>query len=89
MPEARWRVWERGEHITFEEFTPSLTSLGSYFPFWDQYARSLTLWAPDGGAFVYSALDTETGIASVYVQPVEGGAEPLLIGEGEWASWSS
>lgn len=89
IPETRWGVWERGERVMFEAFTPSLTSIGVYFPFWDQYARSQTLWSPDGNAFVYSALNTETGIALVHVQPVETNVSPSLIGEGEWASWSS
>jgi len=88
-PEARWVVWERGQHVAFDTMTPSLASLGSYFPFWDQYARSLTLWSPDGQAFVYSALDTSTGTSSVFVQPVQAGATPQVLGTGDWASWSN
>jgi TolB protein len=88
-PEARWVVWERGEQIAFDTITPSVASLGTYFPFWDQYARSLTLWSPDGRAFVYAELDLATGTSSVFVQPVQSGAAPQVLGDGDWASWSS
>ncbi len=88
-PQARWVVWERGERVAFDPFTPSLASVSTYFPFWDQYARSLTLWSPDGQAFVYAAVDTETGVSSVFVQPVRTGAAPAELGPGEWASWSN
>lgn len=89
IPTTRWSVWQDGEIVTFGGFTPSLVSLAAYFPFWDQYSRSLTLWSPDGEAFVYSALDTETGESNIVVQPVEDGAPPVNLGPGGWASWSS
>lgn len=89
IPQAQWVVWERGDRIEFEAFTPSLTSVSAYFPFWDQYARSLTLWSPDGRAFVYSALDTETGRSDIFVQRVQADAPASRIGPGTWASWSS
>ena len=74
-------VWEGGVETGFEAFVPTPTFTQSYLPFWDQYTRSMTLWAPDSESFVYPSVD------GVMTQRVEDGS-PEVLAEGEFASWS-
>lgn len=58
------RLWSRDsdEDRRFDAFRPSETFRGSYLPFWDQYDRSISLWASDSSRF---ALPTRDGIRVV------------------------
>lgn len=80
-----WSVWAEGETSEIVQFVPSAVFLGTYLPFFDQYAQSMTLWAPDGSAFAFpGSVNSEAGI---WVQTVDGTA-PTLVSDGVWVSWS-
>ena len=82
----RWRVWDGTSLQDFASFVPSGTFLRDFLPFFDQYARSMTLWAPDGNAFAYPAID-DGGTARIWVQRLDG-SEPRPVADGVWAAWS-
>lgn len=79
-------VWsEGGEVMEYGEFSPSPSLANELLPFFPQYAQSMTLWAPDSGAFTYPGeVGQERGI---WVQPIEGG-DPTKVSDGGWVSWS-
>lgn len=83
----RWNVWDGNEVTELDRFLPSATLLSDYLPFFDQYDRSIDVWAPDGSAFVYVGTD-ERGDSGVWVQTLEPGSEPVLVGPGVFAVWS-
>jgi TolB protein len=83
----QWHVWDGDRAYELAQFLPSDTFLVDYLRFFDQYARSMTPWAPDGSAFVYAG-DSEDAISGVWVQPAAEGAEPVRIGDGVYAAWS-
>lgn len=82
-----WKVWDAPTGRI--DVYPSLR-LGDQFvrqilPFFEQYALSMQLWAPDSSAFAYPA-QVSVG-ARIYVQDLDGGA-PQLVSDGTWVSWS-
>lgn len=79
-----WSVWD-GDLRTYEPFSPAPGFVGGFLPFFDQYAQSMTLWAPDGSAFAYPAVSQ--GVSSIWVQNVDGEA-PVRIADGSWVAWS-
>ena len=81
----RWSVWD-GELTRFESFQPSPGFVLEFLPFFDQYAQSMTLWSPDGGAFAYPAM--ANGRSGIWIQDV-GGGDPVWISDGTWVSWSA
>jgi TolB protein len=83
----QWRVWDGERSFDLSQFRPSDTFLIDYLRFFDQYARSMTPWAPDGSAFVFAG-ESEDTIPGVWVQQAEEGADPVLIGDGVYAAWS-
>jgi TolB protein len=83
----QWHVWDGERSYELAQFRPSDTFLVDYLRFFDQYARSMTPWAPDGSAFVYAG-DSEDAISGVWVQPVIEGAPSVRIGDGVYAAWS-
>ena len=83
-PAARWQVWEDGGLVELVRFTPSQRFITEVVPFFDQYAQSLSLWAPDGSAIAFTGtIEDQTG---VWVAPI--GAEPILVTDGDWVSWA-
>ena len=85
-PLAQWVVWEDGVATGFEPHRPAPGFVNRYLPFWDQYSRSLTIWSPQGDAFVYATDDPDDG-PTVFIQSVDAGSAPQRIGPGEFASW--
>ena len=83
----RWHVWDGGRSYDLSQFRPSDTFLVDYLRFFDQYARSMTPWAPDGSALVYAG-DSEDAIPGVWVQSIAEGSPPSRIGDGVYAAWS-
>jgi TolB protein len=83
----RWGVWARGSSFTTARFVPSDVFARDYLQFFEQYAQSMTLWAPDGSAFTYAG-SNESGDAGVWIQPARAGTEPVLVTEGVFAEWS-
>jgi TolB protein len=83
----RWRVWDGQRTYELSQFRPSDTYLLDYLRFFDQYARSMTPWAPDGSAFVFAG-DSENADSGVWAQRAEEGAVAVLVGDGVYAAWS-
>jgi Tol biopolymer transport system component len=94
LPEAdqdriwfRWGVWGGEETFTGERFYPSQTFGRDYLPFFEQYAQSMSLWAPDGRAFAYAGTN-ELGQAGIWVQSVRPTGDPVFVMNGSFAAWS-
>lgn len=85
-PTFKWFVWDGTASTAYATVTPTPVFSTSYLPFWDQYARSHTLWAPDGSAFAYTGLNQE-GEPTVWVQ-VLGALEPTEVAKGDVVFWS-
>jgi Tol biopolymer transport system component len=79
------QVWEAGSVEIYEEVLPTQEMISQYLPFWDQYSRVLTLWAPDGASFVLP-VDGENG-GSIVIYDVESGATTRVSG-GRFATWA-
>lgn len=81
----RWNVWDGETSVAFEPHTPSGEFLQNYFPFFGQYANSLTFFSPDGTEFTFAAsIDGQDGI---WVQDVTGGPA-RLVADGTFATWA-
>jgi hypothetical protein len=80
-------VWKGGSSFTTPRFYPSETFARDYLEFFQQYAQSMSLWAPDGSAFTYAG-SNEAGASGVWIQPATEGAEPVLVADGVFAEWS-
>lgn len=87
LPTLRLIVFdiETGEGTSLLSFTPTLTFLTQFVPFFDQYALSHRLWAPSSDALVLPVL--EDGRSQIYVIPTQGGQKQHLA-EGSMPSWS-
>ena len=83
----RWNVWENGESVRFERFLPTRTFVQQYLPFFGQYANSLALFSPDGGAFTFTGTIDGRG-EGVWLQQVEGSDPARSIGAGEFSTWA-
>ena len=79
------QIWDAGSVEMYEELLPTQEMISSYLPFWDQYSRVLTLWAPDGASFVLP-VDGENG-GSIVVYDVASGDTTRVSG-GRFASWA-
>lgn len=86
-PGFRWATWDGETSTEYVRVTPTAVFATAYLPFWDQYARSHTLWSPDGSAFVYSGLDDQ-GESTIWVQRVGEEFEPRRVAAGDVAFWS-
>jgi TolB protein len=82
----RWQVWDGDESKPYAAMVPSRTFLQAYLIFFDQYARSMTIWSPDSSAFAYAALDPVAG-NNIWVQRLEED-EPQKVGRGVFVAWS-
>ena len=80
----RWRVWEVIERFVGDPFVPSATFARDYLPFFDQYAQTITPWAPDGSSFAYAG--EQDGRSGIWVQPLAG--SPRLIADGGSVTWA-
>ena len=82
----RWHVWDGTSSKSFAPFVPTRAFLQGYIAFFDQYARSMTLWSPDSSAFVYAAVD-ETFGNNIWVQRLDQD-EPERVSRGVYVAWS-
>lgn len=78
----RWAVGDGSSVQRFDSIVPSQTYLQSYLPFFDQYARSMTIWAPDGSAIAFP-VSTPEG-EQIWLQTLDG-RRPGLVGPGVMA----
>ncbi len=77
-------IWDGSDVVELSSYRLTGLYLTQYFPFWDQYSRTLTTWAPDGLAFAYAAA-SEDGTGEIWIQPLDG--ERRSVGPGEFVSW--
>ncbi len=82
----RWHIWDGEDSTSYQPFSPTGVFGRDYLAYFDQFARSISLWAPDGSAFVYAG-GTSLDDAGIWVQPVAGG-DPIRVSGGEMALWS-
>ncbi|HET8527166.1 MAG TPA: hypothetical protein VFM81_11095 [Actinomycetota bacterium] len=83
----RWGVWDGRRVFTTPRFIPSQRMLDEYFPFFEQYAQSMSLWSPDGTAFAYPGM-AENGDAGIWIQSARSDRAPVLIADGDFVAWS-
>lgn len=82
---GRWRFWDGQDLVDGPAFRPTATFIRDYAPFWDQYLRTATPWAPDSSRLVHTAV--VDGEATVVIQPTDGDAA-RAVGPGEMAWWA-
>ena len=82
----QWHVWDGDETKSYRPFSPTGLFGRDYLSYFDQFALSISLWAPDGSAFVYAG-GSSLEDAGIWVQQVEGG-DPVRVSSGEVALWS-
>lgn len=68
-------TWTGGNTREYDAFRPSSEFAAAYLPFWDQYDRTISLWAGDSSAF---SLPTDEGVV---VHELEGTSST-------YANWS-
>ncbi len=83
-----WKIWDArtGEVSVYPSLVLGQQFVRQILPFFEQYALSMQLWAPDSSAFAYPA--QTGGGTGIFVQSLEGGA-PQLVSDGIWVSWSA
>ena len=82
----QWHIWDGGETKTYRPFSPTGLFGRDYLAYFDQFALSISLWAPDGSAFAYAGGNSLED-AGIWVQKVEGG-DPVRVSPGDVAVWS-
>jgi len=85
---GRWNVFELdGTSTGTDEYDIDQSQVPAYLPFWDQYARSQTVWSPDGGHFVHvgRAISGESG---VWIHDASTSGKSILLAGGDIAFWS-
>ena len=82
---VRWRVWD-GETLTDgPTFQLEASFARELLAFFDQYQRSMSLWAPDGSGYAFPGrIDGEDGI---WVADVTS-ARATKVADGSWVAWS-
>lgn len=78
-----WRV--DGSRQDFDPFIPPASRLRDLFPFFPQYAQSMSFWAADSSAFAFAGL--VDGQSGVWVQDLAE-PSPHHISAGTWVAWS-
>ena len=48
----------------------------------------MTLWSPDGSAFVYAGEQAESGESGIWIQPATPKIAPVRVADGVVAFWS-
>lgn len=76
-------VWDGDETVEYQAFQPTAVFVTQYLPFWSQYARTVTQWAPDGSGFAYADGNEEP---IIWVQPLDG--ERREAGPGVMVTWA-
>jgi TolB protein len=82
-----WYVWDGQKSVAYARFVPTATLLVDYLRYFDQFAQSMTLWAPDSGFFTYAGSD-ESGVDGIWVQSLAAGTAPVRVAAGQMATWS-
>lgn len=83
--ELQWSVWSDGDLADGPSFAPPASWVRTFLPFYDQYARSMTLWSPDGSAFAFPG--RVGGDEGIWVHEVADGTTSK-VADGTWVAWS-
>jgi TolB protein len=80
------RVWQLdGTASTFATYRPAPRMLSDTFPFFPQYAQSVSFWSPDSTSFAFAgAVDGDDGI---WIQDLDSDT-PRKVSDGSWVAWS-
>lgn len=79
-------VWNRnGTTTAYPGYRPPPTMLADTFPFFPQYAQSVSFWSPDSAAFAFAG--SIAGEGGIWVQEL-GRDEPEMVSGGVWVAWS-
>lgn len=80
------RVWQvEGETREYPAFLPVPQMFRDFYPFFPQYAQSVSLWSSDSSAFAFAgAVGLNSG---VWVQELDRD-EPHRVSRGTWVAWS-
>jgi len=85
---AQWLVWSRDRTFRTDRFVPTRVYATTYAPFYDQFAQSVSPWAPDSSRFVYAGTDVE-GLTGLFVQDAESDTPATWIAaDAAVAFWS-
>lgn len=79
-------VWAPDGVRTFPAYSPHPLLLETTFPFFPQYAQSVSFWSPGSSAFAFAGVVGEE--AGIWVQNL-GLEEPTRVSDGSWVAWSS
>ena len=79
-------TWDGGETASYPPFSPTGVFGRDYLAYFDQFALSFSLWAPDGSAFVYAG-GSDLDDAGIWVQSLHED-EPTRVSSGQMAVWS-
>ncbi|HEX6221101.1 MAG TPA: hypothetical protein VF115_08400 [Acidimicrobiia bacterium] len=80
------RVWvSDGTVSDYPSYIPPTAMLQDTFPFFPQYAQSLSFWAPDSSAFAYAGDVQER--PGIWIQTL-GEEGPQMVAGGRWVAWS-
>ncbi|MGH8913709.1 MAG: hypothetical protein ACRDZM_04240 [Acidimicrobiia bacterium] len=82
----QWHTWDGAGSTSYQAFSPTGIFGRDYLAFFDQFARSISLWAPDGSAFAYAG-GSSLENAGIWVQRI-GGGDPVRVSPGVMALWS-
>ncbi len=82
----RLHTWDGERTTSHQAFSPTGVFGREYLAYFDQFALSLSLWAPDSSAFVYAG-GSSLEDAGIWVQPLDGD-EPSRVSSGQMAVWS-
>lgn len=80
-------VWGRdGSAVAYRGYRPPATMLADTFPFFPQYAQSVSFWSPDAEAFAFAG--EVAGELGIWVQRLDEEA-PTKVSDGVWVAWSA
>ena len=82
---VRWQVWDGENLIDGPTFQLGESFAREFLTFFDQYQRSMSLWAPDGSGYAFPGrIDGEDGIW--VADPTSDRA--TKVAAGSWVAWS-
>lgn len=81
----QWSTWSDEGRVDGPTFGPAVSWVQTFLPFYDQYARSMTLWSPDSASFAFPGrVGDEEGI---WVHEVDSDTT-TKVADGTWVAWS-
>lgn len=82
---VQWKLWDGETLRDGPVFEPSTGFVTEFLGFFDQYQRSMSLWAPDGSGFAFPGrVEGEDGIWLADAASLDA----TKVAEGSWVAWS-